>query len=203
MAEAFPGNSEWLEQVTEPIVDPERPIVDPHHHLWERSGSTYVLEELWGDTSSGHNVVKTVFVECRASYREDGPEHLKPVGETVFVEGLASASRTTDGAGTLGHPPIAGIVAHADLRRPIAELDELLAQRGKDCFAASATTAPEIPISTHFTIKVERRTASMRETSSITASLGSASEATRTRRGIIITRIRTSETWPKRCLERP
>jgi predicted TIM-barrel fold metal-dependent hydrolase len=126
LAEAFPGNSEWLERVTEPTVDPERPIVDPHHHLWERSGSTYVLEELWGDTSSGHNVVKTVFVECRASYREDGPEHLKPVGETVFVEGIASASRTMDGAGTFGHPPIAGIVAHADLRRPIAELDELL-----------------------------------------------------------------------------
>jgi hypothetical protein len=29
-----PGTPEWLDQVKEPIIDPERPIVDPHHHLW-------------------------------------------------------------------------------------------------------------------------------------------------------------------------
>jgi len=126
MAEELPDKNLWLKQVTEPIVDPKRPIIDPHHHLWDRSGSTYGLEELWGDTISGHNVFETVFVECGENYREDGPEHLKPVGETVFVEEIASASRTQNRAGTFGHPRIAGIVAHADLRRPIAELDELL-----------------------------------------------------------------------------
>ncbi|MBC9867080.1 MAG: amidohydrolase family protein [Opitutae bacterium] len=117
MAVKQPGE-EWLRQVHEPIIDPERIIVDPHHHLWERPGRTYLLEELWADTDSGHKVTKTVFLECGASYHEDGPEHFKPVGETVFVEAIASASRAGTGA------EIAGIVAHADLTSP--HLDEAL-----------------------------------------------------------------------------
>jgi len=108
----------WLDQVREPIIDPDRPIIDPHHHLWDRSESTYLLDDLWADTESGHNIEKTVFVECGESYREDGPEHLKPVGETEFVATIASASRNGDG------PTISGIVAHADLRSPY--LDEVL-----------------------------------------------------------------------------
>ena len=118
MSAARPGSDEWLAMVGEPIVDPERPIVDPHHHLWERPGSTYLLENLWADTGSGHNVLKTVFLECRTNYREDGPQHLKPVGETVFVAAIAAASRAGQGA------EIAGIVSHADLRS--SRLDEVL-----------------------------------------------------------------------------
>jgi len=118
MAKAIPGTNEWLSQVSEPIIDPERPIVDPHHHLWDRPNFRYLLEDLRADTGSGHNVTKTVFIECRTSYREDGPEHLKPVGETVFVEAIAASSRSGDGA------QIAAIVAHADLRNP--KLDEVL-----------------------------------------------------------------------------
>lgn len=88
-------------------------IVDPHHHLWERpDGNNYLLEDLWEDTGSGHNVVKTVFVECRAGYRQDGPKHLRVLGETEFVKNIAleSAANENDRA------VIAGIVAHADLR---------------------------------------------------------------------------------------
>lgn len=118
MTALVPGSDEWLAAVSEPILDPGRPIVDPHHHLWDWPTSTYLLENLWADTGSGHNVTKTVFVECRSSYRDDGPAHLKPIGETEFVEAIASESREGDGA------EIAGIVAHADLRRP--ELDEVL-----------------------------------------------------------------------------
>ena len=117
MAVKQPGE-EWLRQVHEPIIDPERIIVDPHHHLWERPGRTYLLEQLRADTGSGHNVTKTVFLECGASYHEDGPEHFRPVGETVFVEAIASASRAGTGS------EIAGIVAHADLTSP--HLDEVL-----------------------------------------------------------------------------
>ncbi len=113
-----PPREEWLQQVREPIIDPERIIVDPHHHLWKRPDWTYVLDHFWADTGSGHNVTKTVFLECGASYYTDGPAHLKPVGETVFVEAIASASRAGTGA------EIAGIVAHADLTSP--HLDEVL-----------------------------------------------------------------------------
>jgi L-fuconolactonase len=110
MADPTPGTREWLDQVSEPIIEPERPIIDPHHHLWQRGrGFDYVLADLWADTESGHNIEKTVFVECRASYRESGPEHLRPLGETEFVVDIAEESAKGDGA------EIAGIVGHADL----------------------------------------------------------------------------------------
>lgn len=105
-------NPEWLAQVNEPIVDPDRAIVDPHHHFWHDGpprGYPYLLEDLWADTNSGHKVEQTVFVECGAQYRTDGPEEMRPVGETVFVAELAEASRADGGA------TVAGIVGHADL----------------------------------------------------------------------------------------
>jgi L-fuconolactonase len=119
----IPGSAEWLEQVREPIVDPERPIIDPHHHLWRRDAGSYLLDDLWADTGSGHRVVKTVFVECGASYREHGPEELRPVGETEFVREIAVASRRVAGAGA----EIAGIVGRADLTRGDAVEDVLTA----------------------------------------------------------------------------
>lgn len=105
-----PGSQAWLDSVMEPVLDPDLAIIDPHHHLWRRPGADYLLEQLYQDTQSGHRVEKTVFVECHAQYRPDGPEHLRPVGETEFVAAQALRSHTADG------PEIAGIVAHADLR---------------------------------------------------------------------------------------
>ncbi len=109
-----PGTEAWFAQVTEEIVEPERSIVDPHHHLWPAShwtrGAPYLLEHLWADTGSGHDVQKTVFVQCRTGYREHGPDRLKPVGETEFVAGVAA--RTAAGP---GRAVIAGIVGFADL----------------------------------------------------------------------------------------
>ena len=109
-----PGTTAWYAQITEDIIEPERPIVDPHHHLWfgrERYGD-YLLEDLWHDTESGHKIAKTVFVECHASYRETGPDHLRPVGETEFVAGIAAQSAAADPTKAV----ISGIVGHADLR---------------------------------------------------------------------------------------
>ena len=107
-----PRTPEWYAAVQEEIVDPGRPIIDPHHHLWETTSmwGTYVLEDLWADTESGHNIEKTVFIDCRSGYRPDGPEHLRPVGETEFIAGVAAESAKREGAAT-----IAGIVSHANL----------------------------------------------------------------------------------------
>ena len=113
--------NDWLDQVREEPLDPDREIVDPHHHLWNRNGSIYELDQLWSDTDAGHNVTQTVFIECRASYREDGPEHLRPVGETEYVAAIADASDAD-----ASKAKIAGIVAHADLRLPLDQLDEVL-----------------------------------------------------------------------------
>jgi predicted TIM-barrel fold metal-dependent hydrolase len=122
-----PGSPEWLSQVVEDVIEPERPIVDPHHHLWRGRGSfaPYLLEDLWADTGSGHRVEQTVFVECRASYRPDGAERLRPIGETEFVAEIAAAS-ASGAAAAAGRARIAGIVAHADLRLGDA-VEEVLA----------------------------------------------------------------------------
>ncbi|HEV2532139.1 amidohydrolase family protein [Phenylobacterium sp.] len=116
----------------EEILEPELPIVDPHHHLWDRrhapepppeiaahpflaairDARRYLLDELLADTGSGHNVIGTVFVECGAFYKADGPVEYRGVGETEFVNGVAAMSAS----GTYG--PIracAGIVSRADL----------------------------------------------------------------------------------------
>ena len=124
MADTRAEMKAWLDQVIEPIIDPERAIIDPHHHLWERPGmSPYMLEDLWGDTSSGHNITQTIFMECGSSYREGGPEHLKCVGETEFVVKVAEESTRR---AAQGHPEIAAIVGAADLRLEGDVLDEVL-----------------------------------------------------------------------------
>jgi L-fuconolactonase len=119
---------------TEPILEPDLPIVDPHHHLWDWPASLlaslpaaaaehgfakvlahsmrYLLPEFLADLNSGHNIRATVFIQCGAMYRADGPEHFKPIGETEFVNGIAAMSAS----GNYG--PVracAGIVGHADL----------------------------------------------------------------------------------------
>jgi predicted TIM-barrel fold metal-dependent hydrolase len=103
---------DWLEQVREDIVDPDRPICDPHHHLWDHPQSRYLLDELLADLTSGHNVVSTVFVECASMYRANAPEALRPVGETEFVNGIAAMAAS----GRYGDiRACAGIVGFADL----------------------------------------------------------------------------------------
>ena len=110
----LPVRDEWLKQWQEEILDRELPIVDPHHHLWDRGGSRYLLEDFRADVQTGHNIVATVFVECRSMYRKDGPEELRPVGETEFVNGVAAMSAS----GSYGPArACAGIVGHADLRQ--------------------------------------------------------------------------------------
>jgi L-fuconolactonase len=117
----------------EEILEPELPIVDPHHHLWDRPVEAlramppsdhgfadiirniprYLLDELTTDLRSGHNVRATVYMECGSMYRADGPDAFKCIGETEFVNGVAAVSAS----GRYG--PLracAGIVGRVDLR---------------------------------------------------------------------------------------
>ncbi|NNE85168.1 MAG: amidohydrolase family protein [Alphaproteobacteria bacterium] len=109
-------NDDWLALTHEDALEPDLPICDPHHHLWEfRTDQTeprYLLDDLLADTNSGHNIVSTVFIECGAMYKEDGPEALRPVGETAFAAGIAAMSES----GQYGPTRIAaGIIGHANL----------------------------------------------------------------------------------------
>jgi predicted TIM-barrel fold metal-dependent hydrolase len=114
------------------ILEPDLPIIDPHHHLWDfqpllprmpeiahpfgritRQSPRYLFEELHADCrGGGHNVIGTVFLQCGAFYRADGPDEMKPVGEVEFVNGVAARSAT----GIYGpFRACAGIVGQADL----------------------------------------------------------------------------------------
>ena len=102
----------WLAQVVEEPLEPALPIVDPHHHLWDHPNNRYMLDEILRDTGTGHRVIATVFVKCLSMYRAEGPESLKPVGETEFVNGIAAQSAS----GQYGETRVAaGIVSFADL----------------------------------------------------------------------------------------
>ena len=102
----------WLDQVVEETLEPQLPICDPHHHLWDYPEGRYLLDELLADVGSGHRVVSTVFMECGSMYRADGPEAFKPVGETEFVNGVAAMSAS----GQYGDARVcAAIVGYADL----------------------------------------------------------------------------------------
>jgi predicted TIM-barrel fold metal-dependent hydrolase len=108
----LPVRQDWLDRHKEPILEPELPIVDPHHHLWDRRGWRYLLDELLADAGSGHNIVATVYVQARSMLRASGPQELRPVGETEFVNGVAAMSASGGYGKTRA---CAAIVGHADL----------------------------------------------------------------------------------------
>jgi len=110
------NNADWLAQTVEAALEPDLPICDPHHHLWEfradQPEPRYLLDDLLADTNSGHNIVSTVFIECGAMYKDDGPEAMRPVGETEFVNGIAAMSAS----GQYGATRVAAaIIGHASL----------------------------------------------------------------------------------------
>jgi predicted TIM-barrel fold metal-dependent hydrolase len=108
----MPTDSSYPRAAVEAALDPELPICDAHHHLWERPPDTYLLSQLQEDLGSGHNVVATVAVECGYHYRENGLEELKPVGETEF---LASVANQAAADSKLSTRIAAAIVGFADL----------------------------------------------------------------------------------------
>ena len=112
------GGNDWHTLTAEAPLEPELPICDPHHHLWDRRAARipyarYQVQELLTDIEeSGHNVRSTVFIECRSMYRPDGPVEMRPVGEVEYVQGQAAASAS----GLYGDVRIAAaIIGHADL----------------------------------------------------------------------------------------
>ena len=116
MNEPVPGTQQWLDLVVEDVVEPDRVIIDPHHHLWRAgAGMNYALEDLLVDVNDGHNIECTVFMECGSTYDQNAPDHLAPVGETRFIAG----ENARDPRGT-----IRALVGKADLT--LDNLDDVL-----------------------------------------------------------------------------
>jgi predicted TIM-barrel fold metal-dependent hydrolase len=134
----------------EPPLEPERPIIDPHLHLWDIRPAPGLMQApqrfLLGETlemiaASGHDVTHSVFVECHAMYRADGPPELRPLGETEFANGMAAMSAS----GAYGPRRIAHrIVGHVDLRlgeRAAPLLEAHLARAGERFRGVRCSTA--------------------------------------------------------------
>ena len=94
---------DWLKRVREEVIDPNQRIIDPHHHLWPKTASesssvrrhrlyNYMLEDFWEDTSSGHNVTDSVYIECSEFFWSSEKEHFNPVGETEYIKNLSQVS---------------------------------------------------------------------------------------------------------------
>lgn len=102
-----------LEGRDEPILEPGLPIIDAHHHLFDRPALRYLLDDYLEDVRAGHNIVASVYVETLAFARTDGPELLRPLGEVEFANGVGAMAAS----GVYGDCRVsAAIVGYADLR---------------------------------------------------------------------------------------
>lgn len=93
-------------------MDPELPICDPHHHLWDSPDRQYLLDELFQDIGGGHNIVQTVFIESASVKKYDEPQIMQPVNETKFIHEI-TAPNLCNQYGTT--KVAAGIIGFADL----------------------------------------------------------------------------------------
>lgn len=110
-ASSYIPDTEWLAKHCEPIIDPDLPIIDTHHHLWDYPGSRYLFDEVMADLNTGHNVQATVHVQCGSMYSADTEPDMAPIGETEFVNGIAA----TSASGLYGSLRVAkAIVGYAD-----------------------------------------------------------------------------------------
>jgi predicted TIM-barrel fold metal-dependent hydrolase len=102
----LPVREDWLAKGQEAAIEPALPIIDAHHHFYERPGWNYKADEYLVDTASGHNIVASVYMQALTRYRHDGEDALKPVGETEYVRQVAdqhSESKTRVARGIVSY----------------------------------------------------------------------------------------------------
>ncbi|WP_197497464.1 amidohydrolase [Cupriavidus sp. D384] len=112
MPRSLDSLASWVSQLHEEPIEPELPIIDPHHHLFDDERGRFLAEELEAEIEAGTNIVGTVFVQYKSSYRKEGPEAFKPVGEVEFATSIGEAC---EGVGGRRARFCSGIIAHADL----------------------------------------------------------------------------------------
>lgn len=138
----LPVRREWLALVNEPALDPQLPIIDAHHHLWDRPDNRYLLDEYLTDiNASGHNVVASIYAQCRTMFNMDRPDAFRSVGEVEFANGVAALSASN----VYGTVRInSGIIGGADLQlgdAVDAVLHEMRARAGRRLCGIRNTTA--------------------------------------------------------------
>lgn len=142
-------------EVPEPILEPDLPIVDPHHHLWDYSAipalspddldhhipkrmdffaqkvylADEALEDFAGRQADRHNVVATIFAQCGSFYDKAAPEHMQPVGEVRRVREMAAEVAADGGCASSSLCSVRlahGIMGTCDLALPREKLGEAL-----------------------------------------------------------------------------
>lgn len=125
----------WLAKTPEDAIDPEQPIIDPHHHLWDRrpravvpegtrAHQRYLADDLIEDIrGGGHNVFDTVFIECGSMYRLND-DSKRATGETEFVQGVAAMAAS----GLYGEDVrcCGAIVGFTNLTKGVADVESVL-----------------------------------------------------------------------------
>jgi predicted TIM-barrel fold metal-dependent hydrolase len=144
-----------LEGRDEPILDPDIPIIDAHHHLFDRHELRYLLDEYLSDAKAGHNIVASVYVETVAFARPSGPEVLRPLGEIEFANGIGAMAAS----GRYGDCHVcAGIVGFADMRSgdDVAKLLDASIAAAPDRFRGVRQVSIEHPSEAPFTYMMNR-----------------------------------------------
>jgi len=105
--------SKRLEGRDEPIISPEIPIIDAHHHLFDLPVDRYLIDDYLADANAGHDIRASVYIEIKAFARNTGPEILKPLGEIEFANGVGAMGAS----GVYGKCRVAAaIVGYVDFR---------------------------------------------------------------------------------------
>jgi predicted TIM-barrel fold metal-dependent hydrolase len=105
---------EWYDRAAEPIIEPDRPIIDTHFHFFTGFGHDYLAEQLLEDVGDGHNIVGMVHVEANADFFKSGGAP----GEMRFAAEQGGRMRAMQAGRARICDPVAGIVGYADLRAP-------------------------------------------------------------------------------------
>jgi L-fuconolactonase len=128
---------DWLATTREEALEPDRVIIDPHHHLWDRPDGRYLLPQFAADLATGHRVAATVYIEALAHYHAGGDPLLRPLGEIAYAAGVAAeaaTSRPSESSDSPGMPAVcAGIVGTVDLQAGdrVRELLEAAIETGR------------------------------------------------------------------------
>lgn len=137
----LPVRNDWLSLVQEAALEPELRIIDAHHHLWDRTGNRYLLDEYLDDLNQGHRIEATVFVQSRSMFDPGRDPAFQSVGEVEFANGIAAQSASGIYGGTR---VCAAIVGGADLRlghSVLPVLEEMVERCGPRLQGIRNTTA--------------------------------------------------------------
>lgn len=78
----------------EGVLEPDHPVVEARHPLWDRPEGTYLLAGILAGiraaTGDGHPIAATVYIQCRSVHRSSGPAERSALfsGTAMHIDNL-------------------------------------------------------------------------------------------------------------------